>query len=150
MTGNTIGVDLDGVICALNEGELRSIDNIEDPDISKEFERDYYANRPIKQNPYMFKNPKDDLVVITARPAFAEDVTNEWMREYFPGIPTRVVSPSHYTEKQEEEWINEVVNLKYNEIKRQGVDIYVDDNPAVVAGLREKGVSVLQYGGRWE
>jgi len=148
-----IGFDLDGVLCKIDVGLLRVIDNMQ-PEANKSAEEWYYRERKPELNPLLFMSKDDEMIIITSRPKRLEYITIPWVKRYFPN--TKLIQTDHETYKgsSKEElknWLKEMANTKAIPINKEKIDVYFEDSPSTVQQLRKlcPNTKIIHYGGRW-
>ena len=135
-----IGFDLDGVLCDIDQLHLHLIRG------NTTLEKVYYYTRRQLVDPYLWLHTDDEGVIITSRPYGLKGITMEWMKSHGIRLPLH----------QEEacpavppDW-DGIARWKADIINREKIDLYIDDNPELVARLRKlcKNAVILQYGAR--
>jgi len=148
-----LGFDLDGVVVNINTALLRLIDLnknlIDEHNLLLDI---YYRNCKNILNPYNLMHENDHAVFITARPIELQNITKRWQEKYYPNIKLIMVGqnpiPQHAANFDFKKWQDDIVERKYKAIIDNNIDIYFDDNPSIIEGLRNKGITAVQIGGR--
>lgn len=136
-----IAFDLDGVICDLDLASFHYVFK-EDGDSA---EKGYYLSRKVQFNPYLLLHEDDEAIIITARRYGWKGLTEEWLKAQGIKIPivheATTIPPSDFEKLAE--WKADIIN-------REKVELYIDDNPAIVKTLRKlcPKTTILQYGAR--
>ena len=146
-----IGFDLDGVVVQQVVGLLRIYDLMEDRDKAVDLSRYYYMDPKIQLNPLLFTLEEDELYFITGRNEMYKDLTEKFVKRFFPQGKLIMVNhsiPNMLTEMKT--WYQRQAMLKANIINSIGLDVYIDDSPLVVRELRKlcPNTKILCYGGR--
>ena len=153
-----VGFDLDGVLCGINVGVLRIIDNIQRGDVKRSSEEWYYRERKPLLNPHFFLSEKDEMFIITSRSERLSHITKTWVRHFFGNRVTekRLIIVSHETKKlgnskmQVNKWLREMGEKKAKTINKLELDVYFEDSPETVQVLRKlcPNTKIIHYGGR--
>ena len=110
-------------------------------------ERGYYLERTLLLNPYLFLHDGDEAVIITSRRYGYKGLTEQWLKTH--GINFPII---HEVCEIAPDQFEEIAKWKAEIINKSKIDLYIDDNPVIVAALRKlcKNTVVLQYGARHE
>jgi len=135
-----IGFDLDGVLCDIDQLHLHLIKG------NVTLEKVYYYTRRQIVDPYLWLHSDDEGVIITSRPYGLKGITEDWMRSHGVRLLLLQEEPCPALPP---DWEG-IAKWKANIINREKIDLYVDDNPELVARLRKlcKNAVILQYGAR--
>lgn len=149
-----IGFDLDGVLCEIDVGLLRVMDNILNKEARKSAEEWYYRERKPELNPILFLGKSDEFYILTSRPTRLNHITIPWIKRYYPHAIFKQVN--HETlkgnsSKEVENWLKEMARKKADVINKLKLDVYFEDSPATSHWLRVfcPFTKIIHYGGRW-
>jgi len=149
-----IGFDLDGVLCKIDVGLLRVIDNMQNEEAKKSAEEWYYRERKPELDAKMFLSENDKMFILTSRPDRLAYITIPWVKRYYPNVSLTITS--HETLKgnskdEVKDWLKEMARKKAEIINQMGLDIYFEDSPTTVHWLRKfcPNTKIIHYGGRW-
>lgn len=149
-----IGFDLDGCLCDIHTPALRLMDQFKGDIEEFALMYDVYVrNVTPRFNAKNLMHEDDDMVIITARPTWIPsvvDVTYRWCNKYYPGVDVDIVGQNPTPEDKAgfKLWHQDIINRKINACKLHKVDMYCDDSPSIVEGLRKVGIPTIQLGGR--
>lgn len=152
-----IGFDLDGVLCEINIGLLRIIDNLTGS-AKQTAEEWYYRQRPTHLNPEDFVTKEDEYYIITCRPRGYNDITIEWAEKYCSNAKNVFIIGRRNLEENENEpqkivdWLNINAEEKAQTINLLKLEVFIDDSPTIVSKLRSlcPNTKIICYGGRIE
>lgn len=146
-----IAFDLDGVLRDSKLGNLNVVCQIRDKIKSqkdKSFDMDQWLNMQTgtvfpKLNPALFSLPGDEVFVITACiHAKSHDDKKRWVKHFFGDhIKTITVDASGFGSKGTGNWgkayVDPTAKSKMKVIADNNIDVYFDDDPAVVRRMRQ-------------
>ena len=148
-----IGFDLDGVLCNVDVGLLRVIDNMKD-EVKKSAEEWYYRERKPLLNPILFLSAEDKFYIITSRPKRLEYITRPWVNRYYPNAIFINTDHETLTKKDNDreaikDWLKKMAEKKAELVSK--LDVYFEDSSDTVYWLRKMcpDTKIIQYGGRW-
>ncbi len=123
--------------------------NLFEESIQEELLQFYASGLKMQINPLDYLAEDDELILITGRSKCLFNCTKKWAKKYFPKAKlfmTNVKIPSD----QVVDFHAEQVRTKAEVINREKVDVYFEDNPVVVKGLRIAcpNTKIIQYGSR--
>ena len=104
-------------------------------------------------NPKMFMNGEDVGFIITARYVDLADITEQWVKKYYPDLQYINVDVKRWkTKKEWTDWYKIVAYAKAEAINNLGLDIYFEDMPITVKQLRKlcPNTKIILFGGRIE
>ena len=151
-----IGFDLDGVLCDYDDTMMQLLWRLPD-DEHRVSEAHYFSRRRPLLDPSLLCHEDDEYHVITGRNQGLRGLTLKWCARHVPGaVGVHVVGgrPIYDWPLEERAGLDPDYSLKgkRDKILELGVEVYFDDDPKAVSGLREMlpGVAVIQYGGELE
>jgi phage FluMu protein Com len=144
-----IGFDLDGVISDLDTTLFRLIRHTNFPhkETEERFKQGYFARLHLRANwnPEELIAEDDEYHIITARHSSTDTcITLKWCKKYCPNAKTvNIVGKQGHTWK-------ESADSKAEKINDLGIEVYFEDDPRIVAHLREKcpKTKIIRVGGR--
>ena len=86
---------------------------------------------------------KHELVVITSRPNWIEEKTNNWINMYFPGVFKQVIQTNQFSHASEKKVKKSEVCLNI------GAKVFIDDCPAYCEDCAGAGISVYMFARPW-
>ena len=145
-----IAFDLDGVVLNLDLAILRWLNYIKDEHIRDDIMKYYCYHKTIQLNPLDYIAEGDELYFITGRDPILSDITQKWTRKYFPMANLIMVQVEQPTIEVSIDWLDQQAKGKAVVINEKQIDVYFDDNPSVVAKLRQMcpNTKIIKYGGR--
>ena len=150
-----IGFDLDGVLCEINIGLLRIIDNLTGS-AKTTAEEWYYRQRPTLLNPENYTTKEDEYYIITCRPRTYNDITIEWAEKYCPNAKNLFIIGKGTLDQNEPQkvidWLNINAEEKAQTINLLKLEVFFEDSPTIVSKLRLlcPNTKTVCYGGRIE
>jgi len=140
--------DIDGTVLEQSIGLLRVIDCAK-PEKQDELLQYYISGLRMQINPLDFISEGDELGFITGRSKCLTKYTKLWVKKYFPKAKLFITNVK--IGEDNSEFTIQQIKTKSEVIKREKVDVYFEDNPKVVKGLRLvcPKVRIIQYGARF-
>ena len=131
--------DLDGVVRRVDLAKLWiALEGIRVQD--REDQHGYWNLHDIREpllNPCLFALPDDEIFIITnCLSEEAEDRKREWVKHFF-GDRVQLITISIATNKWGREYVDPVAEAKLRIILAYRIDVYFDDDPAIVRRMRE-------------
>lgn len=153
-----VGFDLDGVLCDIGIVELHLMHKLP-PEEEETAELYYYTERKQLLNPKLLMHEDDEYHIITSRHQGLVEVTERWVRKYYPDVDSISVVGQEAWYKMAakaddpnvwREYAIAAVKLKADKINQLGLDVFFDDSVGNVLQLRElcPNTTIIQYGGR--
>lgn len=143
-----IGFDLDGTVLEQSIGLLRVMNAL--PDAKQDELLKYYVSGlKMNLNPLDFLADGDELFFITGRSNCVIETTTKWVKKYFP-YAKLFLTNVEVTEDKVINFYQAQVKTKSEIINKEKIDVYFEDNPDVVKGLRQvcPNTRIIQYGSR--
>lgn len=149
-----IAFDIDGVILDIDLGLIRTIDFIEDEKKRAEASLFYYTLRKPQINPCDYIHEDDELYIITGRDEKYRDITERWVKKYYP--MAKLIILGHEEPNPDtnlEKWFIKQARKKAEALIENKIDVYFEDTPPVIREMRKilpQTIKVIQYGGRFD
>jgi uncharacterized HAD superfamily protein len=86
---------------------------------------------------------KHDLVVITSRALWIEDITTDWINKYFPNMFKKIVQTNQFSKADENK------KKKSDICSMLNVSILIDDGPEYCEDCAQAGFKVYLYDRPW-
>ncbi len=155
-----IGLDLDGVVRKANFGVLRCMHRISEKANDKIYDWYYGCLEKPQLYPQEFLGEGDEVIILTAQPTYAVELTKKYLERWLPTIPYEIFEFKPTPEEQwdqlakqgESKTTNGWADWKAERILALNIEVFIDDGPDIVKVLREKvgdKCKVIQYGGRF-
>ena len=148
-----IAFDIDGVILSIDLGLIKVIDCMKDKKAKDACTKFYFALRRRQLNPCDFLHEDDELYIITARGEENREITERWIKRYFP-MAKLIMLSSHEepTLVVSEEWYIKQAKRKAKALIENKIDVYFEDTAPVVRELRKlcPNTKIIQYGARFD
>lgn len=147
-----ISFDLDGVVIDQDLFSLRAINLTEDKAKRDELFSYYLIGRHMKLNPLDFVGLDDKLFLVTGRDESCREITQDWVRHYFPSAHLIMCNLETLTPTTDTvDWTKRQAELKAAVLRDIRANVYFEDNPEVVKHLRKlcPKITIIQYGGRF-
>ena len=150
------GFDMDGVLCEYDDSQYHILRRMP-VEYQRSAWRQFFSESKPLLNPELLLHEDDEYYVITGRNQELKEITLKWCQKYLPNAKgVHVVGGRPYYEYTEEEQDSDVkefsLNGKVEKIRELGIQVYFEDEPRNVLGLRAllPDVTVIQYGGKFQ
>ena len=144
-----IGFDLDGV---LRDGSLGFLKLCLDLGLDKTGEALNIANMTLMRpllNPFLFTTKDDEIYVVT-NAIRTEDIEQKknWVKHFLGDRVKLIITQVATGNKWGREYVDPVAIEKVRVLEKNGIEIYFDDDPAIVETMRDltSKVKILKYG----
>lgn len=151
----TLSFDLDGVVADSDSAILGTLHQAarrgdEGADLRVQL---YYATRGVLLNPLEFCTAEDVWYILTGRVSSVWAITERWMKRHFPHLPDDRLVFCATPDVEEKFYCGDYIaasqTLALRKIEwacKLGVDVHFDNNPLIVARMRNVGIPAIQVG----
>jgi len=150
-----IAWDLDGVLCDIDLGLIRVIDNMTNPEAKYSAREWYFRERKPLLDARLFLSPDDEFYIITSRSHEFLDITKKWVRYYYPNaklitINQKMMDCNQNDTESIKKYVNSKIKLKAEIINKLGIDVYFEDDGVKLFRELCPNCAIIKYGGRLE
>jgi len=148
-----IGFDLDGVLCNVSITQIVLLNEIPDEKLRNYAKLWYYRERKPLLDARLLLKHDDEMYIITSRDKEFTDVTERWVKHYYPKAKLTVLGQDEMEgngELKARDYCKEKVEMKAQKINELGVEVYFDDEAEWFDDFRElcPNCKIIKYGGR--
>lgn len=130
-----VSFDMDGTLCSMDRDAL---DELRKNGLPEEGERDYYAGCTQILDPHGFQFTRNsEFYILTCRHPRLRKITGDWMKRHGLGDFKLLFANKGGYSKFDRKDIIQMGKDKAAVIKREGIDIHLDDNREVVDAIKE-------------